>query len=963
MPFNKRDHFIALEAIMGEFLSGDRPAQFLQGDEREEFCKEAALVRAEHFPKSKAPLPDPELVNTYVLDYPCKQCPMWTTSYAAANSMYFWRSGVYGRGTGKNQIYIVGEALGAFETVAGEPFSGAAGSILSNALEKAGIVEEDCFITNILRCRPEGNRNPTSAEVKACQGVHFQHDLPYGFYDSYGMGEQREEFDPDWRPKLILVLGAQALKHMMKMQKITQNRGVFFDTTFIDTPVKFIATWHPAMILRNPDLIRDFDEDLAKASRFIKGEKIDTVPEITSSLISSKKGYLQWMDFLLGLPADTRLSCDIETTGLNFKTDKMASVAITCTHDSKPYGISFLTCPKLDEPEPLERFNEETEEIELIPQKWEDYPADWCGRHAHLGWYHLDITQSDTTEFQALKAVMESYPLTFQNGDFDVKFFWELGIEASCECDTMDAHLMLNEKPPHNLAYLTKAYIGESAGYKEKFRDDLGDKTAYHEAPAKELLQYNLDDTYYTQILRNIFLPIVHEKGFDDLFYRHAMPLQRTLTRISYRGLRINRGLLMDLAADNRRQIQEKLKILYSEVGEFNVTSHPEVRNLLYNKLKLDILKYTKKGELPSTDKDVLGMLSNVHHVPKLILEVRQLSKQNGTYLDGDDGLPKAAYTGGKEKGLLRFLDENDRVHSHFFPWGTVSGRLSASQPNVLNVPKESVFRNLFIPSDGYVYVDADYSQAELIVLAYLCGDPALIEAVNSSDLHSKVVTDLLGVDPDHPDFDRSRKIAKTINFGKVYGAGPKRLVEQLKFNPGGSIIISLDEAEEYHRKWNAMYPGVEEWGKSIHAEWRRNSELTSIFGRKMRFPDLSQLHNIRGQKDNAEMIEGEKDRLSTNFPPQSAVGDATNRALYMIDEALELRYGKRSPKDCLLGPSPVLSLHDEVILEVPEDMAEETAKMLHEIMLLPLPKLDISLKVDMEIKPSWGEKGTKITF
>ena len=133
-----------------------------------------------------------------------------------------------------------------------------------------------------------------------------------------------------------------------------------------------------------------------------------------------------------------------------------------------------------------------------------------------------------------------------------------------------------------------------------------------------------------------------------------------------------------------------------------------------------------------------------------MILEIRQLSKQNSTYLDGDDGLPKN--TTSKKvtmKGILQYLDANDRVHSHFFPWGTVSGRLSASKPNVLNIPKESVFRNLFIPSDGYVFVDADYSQAELIVLAYLCGDSALIAAVSASDLHSKVVTDLLGVAPD----------------------------------------------------------------------------------------------------------------------------------------------------------------------------------------------------------------------
>jgi hypothetical protein len=158
MPFDRRDHFVALEAAMGDVISGDHPARFLQGSEREEFCSDAIEVRNENFPKSKSPLPNPESINTYILEHPCKLCPLWSVSYAAANGMYFWRSGVYGRGTGKNGIYIVGEALGAFETVLGEPFSGAAGTILSTALKKAGIVEDDCFTTNITRCMFPGSR-------------------------------------------------------------------------------------------------------------------------------------------------------------------------------------------------------------------------------------------------------------------------------------------------------------------------------------------------------------------------------------------------------------------------------------------------------------------------------------------------------------------------------------------------------------------------------------------------------------------------------------------------------------------------------------------------------------------------------------------------------------------------------------------------------------------------------------
>lgn len=908
MPYNSsnNDHFKALEREMGDQI-GDSNNSFMRDEERVDFFKSLHSARIAT-PNLNVPTPTSKDSNAYVCSDPCKECSLWTVSHAAANGLTFWRSGLYGRGTGKNGLYIVGDAPAAFEIVNGKFFSGAPGTILSSALKKAGIVEEDCFTTGVIRCRPDGNRNLKVVEVDFCQDVHFKHDLPQS----------------DWRPKLVLVLGLQALKHMMKMQKLATNRGIFFDTEFIDTPCKFIATYHPSMILLKPELFSDFQGDIDKAAQYITGSEV-TLPPISSSLISTQRGYMRWMDFLLEVGDPINLSVDVETTGLNYLEDNIVSIAITHFYNNKYYGFSFLT------------------------------------DHEDTSWWQLDLNNRDSLEFQVLKTVLEKNYLTFQGGDFDVKFFWKLGINCVNWCDTMDAHLMIEERPPHNLEYFVKKYIGEGAGYKGEFREGLEDKSSFRTAEPSKLLQYNLDDTYYTYLLRNIFLEKIQDENLGGLFWDHAMPLQRTLSRMSYRGLRVNREVLMSLASDNRAQIQRLMRKLHAEVGDFSLT--PEsIRDLLYNKLKLPILKTTEKTSLPSTDKDVLGLLALSHHIPKMILEVKQLAKQNSTYLDGDDGLPKSVNSK-VVKGILQFLDKNNRVHPHFFPWGTVSGRLSASRPNVLNVPKKSVFRSLFIPSDGYVYVDADYSQAELIVLAYLCGDKNLIQAVNSSDLHTKVVVDLLGISVDDPKFSESRRIAKTINFGKVYGAGPKKLVEQLKFNPEGSIIISQEEAEGYHNKWNNMYPGVQEWSNAQHTFWRQDLELVSIFGRKMRFPDLSELRDIPGQKDNVRTIESEKDRLCTNFPPQSAVGDATNRALRLIDKELEKEYGKWTPENCMNRPAPVLSLHDEVLLEVPEGEISKISQMLYDIMLLPLPKLGIRLKVEMETKVSWGDKGTKLQF
>jgi uracil-DNA glycosylase family 4 len=919
MPFGRSDHFIALEASIGQRISNGQDI-FLQNQDKVDFCTSAEDILKDN-PNPKISHPDPSDSNTYIVSDPCKECNLWSVSHAAANGVSIWRSGVYGRGTGKNGIYIVGEALGAFEVVNGKPFCGAAGVILSRALEKVGIVEEDCFTCNTTRCRPEGNRNPKAAEVKACQDAHFEKDLPYGSRDK---NTEHFLFDPNWRPKLIIVLGAVALKYMMKMPKITENRGIFFDTTFIDTPVKFIATWHPAKILLSPEMLSDFEEDLVKAKRFITGEDSGGVPPIAPAYISTKDNFLQWMNFLIDLPEDVDLSVDIEATGLNYLTDEIASIAITLNYNNKSYGIAFLTCLK-------------------------------------EGWWNLDINNHDSVEFNALKYVLENHHLTFQGGDFDVKFFWKHGINVINWFDTIDAHGLISERGPHNLAYMVKRYLGESAGYKEKFRDSLGDKTAYHKAPAKDLLEYNFDDTYYTQLLRDIFTRRMGEEDVSDLFWTHSMPLQRTLSRMSYRGVRVDRSVLMELASENRSQIKERLKLLYEEVGEINIASPQAVSNLLYNKLKLPIIKYTDKGS-PSTDKDALETLGLRHHIPRLIHEIRTLAKQNSTYLDGDTGLTRTGYQKNTQRGLLPFLDNNDRVHTHFRPWGTISGRLSASSPNLLNIPKESQFRQMFIPSDGCVFINADYAQAELLVLAYLCQDPNLINDVNSSDLHSKVVIGLMGISPDDPNFSTQRKIAKNINFGKVYGAGPKKLVEQLKYS--AKIDITLEEAKMYHSKWDMMYPGVSKWVFEQQNKWREDKEIVSIFGRKLRFPDLTHLRTIPGQNDNFNEQESKRDRIAINFPPQSAVGDVTNRSLYFIDDALEKIYGKWEPKTCMEGPAPILSVHDEVLIETPEDITEKIAKLVYEIMIIPLPVLNIPLKVEMELKSSWGDKeGKSVAF
>ena len=262
---------------------------------------------------------------------------------------------------------------------------------------------------------------------------------------------------------------------------------------------------------------------------------------------------------------------------------------------------------------------------------------------------------------------------------------------------------------------------------------------------------------------------MVEKEGMTNFFHTLQMPLERTRTKMSCRGFTMDRGGIIDLSAKYRDQIILKEQELWETCQkQFSYSSGSrDLPVILFKDRGLPILKRTEKSGAPSTDKETLGELAKLHKAPQLITELRWFKNMLVKYLDGDDGTPPEERK--PNLGFLCYLDDNDRLHAPFLTVGTISGRPSCPKPNILNIPKNPEIRNLFLAPPGWKLIDIDFSQAELVLLAYLANDPAFIEAVNSSDLHTATAKGLMKSEVVD---DEVRRKAKSTNFLKAYGGG-----------------------------------------------------------------------------------------------------------------------------------------------------------------------------------------------
>ena len=408
----------------------------------------------------------------------------------------------------------------------------------------------------------------------------------------------------------------------------------------------------------------------------------------------------------------------------------------------------------------------------------------------------------------------------------------------------------------------------------------------------------------------------LEKNGMTQLYQDMELPLCRVLYNMEQRGILIDRGQLEQFGIMLSQRIAdcEELIFSYSE-GTFNINSTKQLGELLFEKLGLPPVKKTKTGY--STNADVLEKLKDKHPIIPSIMDYRMLTKLKSTYADG----------------LMKEIREDGRIHTTFQNLVTATGRLSSTEPNLQNIPVRTdlgaEIRKMFVPKDGCVLVDADYSQIELRVLAHIAGDEAMQKAFCSGvDIHTATASQVFGV-PVEDVTSLQRRHAKAVNFGIVYGISEFSLAED--------IGVSRYEAREYIDNYLTNYRGVRAYMKQVVEDAKAIGYTQTLYGRKRYIPELkSSNFNVRSGAE----------RIALNTPIQGTAADLIKLAMLKVENALNQNF----PEAKLL-----LQVHDELIVECPEEMAEDVAALVSREME-NVASLSVPLTAEAKFGKSWYE-------
>ena len=408
----------------------------------------------------------------------------------------------------------------------------------------------------------------------------------------------------------------------------------------------------------------------------------------------------------------------------------------------------------------------------------------------------------------------------------------------------------------------------------------------------------------------------LREMEMEHLFRDIEMPLVYTLRDMERAGISVEAEALKTYGDQLAGRIRELETAIYEQAGEtFNINSPKQLGVILFEKMQLPGGKKTKTGY--STAADVLEKLAPEHPIVASILEYRTLAKLKSTYADG----------------LAGFIGPDGRIHSTFNQTITATGRISSTEPNLQNIPVRMelgrLIRKVFVPKPGCVFVDADYSQIELRVLAHLSRDERLIQAYrDAEDIHRITASQVF-----HIPFDEvtplQRRNAKAVNFGIVYGIS--------SFGLSQDLSISRKEASEYIEKYFETYPGIKSFLDGLVENAKKNGYVTTLYGRRRPMPEL---------KSSNFMQRSFGERVAMNAPIQGTAADIIKIAMIHVSERLK----KEQLKSRL-----ILQVHDELLIEAEESELEQVKTILREEMQ-GAAELSVRLEIDMHTGKNWYE-------
>ncbi len=537
-----------------------------------------------------------------------------------------------------------------------------------------------------------------------------------------------------------------------------------------------------------------------------------------------------------------------------------------------------------------------------------------------VGHRYLGVPRQLNPEYvkERLNPVFVRKKLLGQNIKYDLLVFLSNGYQGiKANDDTMIAAYLLDpEAESHSLKTLAKRYLNyDMFTYSEVTSQRSGKNLNFSEVDVETATLYSCEDADITFRLMNVLGKELNSSGLYELYRKVEMPLLNILADMEFTGVYVNPEKLHNLSAYLRERILEEEEIIYRLAGErFNINSPKALSVVLFEKLKLPVMKQTRTGI--STDSAVLEELQEKHEIIRHIIEYRGLSKIKSTYADA----------------LLELINrKSGRIHTSFNQTITATGRLSSSEPNLQNIPVRTEIgkkvREAFESRPGYLILSADYSQIELRVFAHLSKDATLINAFrNGEDIHTRTACEIFGKRPEEIDSDM-RRLAKTINFGIIYGMGAFRLAKTLGIN--------RNQAQEYIDRYFERIAGVKSFiGRTIE-EARKNQYVKTILGR------IRYLRNINSKSPS---VRQQEERMAVNTPVQGSAADIIKLAMINV-----------SPKIENTGIRMILQVHDELVFEVPEEKKDEAAGIIKQEMENVI-KLDVPLVADISTGRNWAE-------
>ncbi len=491
---------------------------------------------------------------------------------------------------------------------------------------------------------------------------------------------------------------------------------------------------------------------------------------------------------------------------------------------------------------------------------------------------------------ERLRPLLEdpAVPKYGQNIKYDIIVLQRQGITLrGVACDTMVAGYLLNpSRRAHNMDALAREYLQ----YEPISYTDVAGKGAkqvtFDQVEVERATEYSAEDADVTLLLAQQLQPRLAAVQLDKLFADVEMPLIDVLVALERRGMALDSAYLRQMSIHLQGRMETVVHDIHALAGEeFNVNSPPQLQRILFEQLKLPPGKKTKTGY--STDVSVLENLAVEHELPQRILQYRHLAKMKSTYVDA---LPQLLHP------------ETRRLHTSLNQTIAETGRLSSSNPNLQNIPIRSQLgreiRQAFIAAPGHRLVSIDYSQIELRLLAHLSQDPVLIEAFHSGeDIHARTAMEVFGVEPAAVD-DDMRRMAKTVNFGILYGLSPFGLAQRLH--------ISVEAARTYIHNYFARYPSVKQCLDDIIGQARDQGYVTTLLQRRRYLPDIASSN--RNVREAAE-------RTAVNMPFQGSAADLIKLAMVHLHHQIT---SEAWPCHMLL------QIHDELLFEIPDDKVSD---------------------------------------